>query len=316
MLLLTRRRFAALTALCLAGIRIRGAAAEDKLPPCEISQNLDNWQLDAWFGKGDTDPGYSLALAKGSIPLPNESEPLKLTTLDLTGGGSGDEFEIGCEAEWPKDSKSTDPVNYTLVNGGATLVSFQLTHDKNRQSLSVGAATMERITRDDSVIHVGLGSENYQLTITAQSLRQALVTAQALARRVKADRDRKACAELESGGCVLTTAACHAVGLPDDCFELAMMRRLRDRWIRAQPFGADALHWYYAISPAILRALSPAQTRRVFRRFYAARVVPGAIAERLGLHALAYRWIRSGVEKLAARYARTSGQGSSRSGQA
>jgi hypothetical protein len=298
---LARRRFTALAVACLSLWRVRAAAAAD-LPDCTITQDLDGWKLGAWYGEKASGASYSLTRRKGTIPLPNRNDMLTITTFDLTYDPDAGEFGFSCEADWPDGMKAADPVTYQIVNAGATLVSFTLSPDQSSQQIHIGEATIDRFARGDSVVKVGLGGQNYELAVSAQSFHQAMVTAQALAKRVKADHDRKACAELSGSSCVLTTVACHAVGLPDDCFELRTMRRLRDRWIVQQDFGPAALHWYYAISPAILRALPAPAVSDVFRRFYASHVVPAVLAERIGLHAWAYRWLKSGVEKLAARH--------------
>jgi len=297
--ILTRRRLAAVAAAFWPWWRLHPAVAAD-LPDCTMLQDFDDWSLRAWYGEKAADAAYSLKLRQGTIPLPNRGDSLKLTIFELDYDPTAGSFGVSCDTQWPDGAKAPDPASYQLVNLGAALVTFNLSPDHESQSAQIGAATADRMIRNDTIVQVAFGDQKYQVTVQAQNLRLALVTAQALAKRVKAEHDRQACKELESrGGCVLTTVSCHAVGLPDDCFELRTMRRLRDRWIVAQPFGDAALRWYYAISPQILGALPSASHARVFRRFYALRVVPAVVAERLGLHACAYRWLKSGVEKLA-----------------
>jgi hypothetical protein len=298
---LTRRRFTALAAACLSLWRVRAAAAAD-LPDCTIAQDLDDWQLSAWYGEKASGASYSLTRRKGTIPLPNRNDMLTITTFDLTYDPDAGEFGFSCEADWPDGMKAADPVTYRIVNAGAALVSFTLSPDQSSQQIHIGEATIDRFGRDNSVVKVALGGQSYELAVSAQSFHQAMVTAQALAKRVKADHDRKACADLSGSSCVLTTAACHAVGLPDDCFELRTMRRLRDRWIITQPFGSTALQWYGAVSATILSAMPRAKVRPVFLRFYAFRVVPAVCAERLGWHRGAYCWLKIGVERLATKY--------------
>jgi hypothetical protein len=58
-----------------------------------------------------------------------------------------------------------------------------------------------------------------------------------------------------SGGCFLTTACVEYAGLPDNCWELQMMRRLRDEYIRNLPDGSAFLAEYYATAPAIVTAI-------------------------------------------------------------
>ena len=300
--MLTRRRFTALAAAGLSWMPWHRAAAAE-LPPCSTTDRLEDWELAAWYDADATDASYSLRRRNGTIPLPNRSDMLALTIFDLRYDAKSASYIFQGDTRWPDGVKAEDFVTYDLVNDGATLLSMKLASDHKRQELKLGEATVFRLVNSDTIVRASLGDQKYQVTIAVQSLRRAIAAAQSLAKTVKADHDRKSCAELKSGGCVLTTAACHAVGLPDDCYELHVIRRLRDRWILAQPFGEEALRWYYAISPMILRGLSGRRSDGVFLRFYAGRVLPAVLAERIGWHRGAYRWLRAGVENLAARYA-------------
>lgn len=300
--MLTRRRFAAFVAAALSSWRMRPAWAANDLPKCSIHQTLDKWNLGAWYPEKAADASYSIDLGKATIELPNCGGSLGITTFELDYDGDDRSYGLSCDSDWPDGSKASGPVSYELVNAGSALLSFNLTPDKSRQELGVGEATLDRMTKNDTTVQVIVGGESYQLVFSGQSFHQAMVTAQALAKHVKAEHDRKACTEIDNGGCVLTTAACQAVGLPDDCFELRTMRRLRDHWILAQPFGSDALRWYYATSSAILSAMPSENMRPAFLRFYVFRVVPAVLAERLGWHGGAYRWLKKGVERLAAIY--------------
>jgi hypothetical protein len=80
------------------------------------------------------------------------------------------------------------------------------------------------------------------------------------------DYERKACpqcgrvvvgpkADESSGWCFLTTACVEYAGLPDNCWELQMIRRLRDEYIVNLPDGNEFLAEYYDTAPAIIRAI-------------------------------------------------------------
>jgi hypothetical protein len=77
----------------------------------------------------------------------------------------------------------------------------------------------------------------------------------------KKDDDKKPKIEeakpLSTGSkCFLTTACVEALGLPDDCLELTVLRRFRDNWLRAHPGGAATIEEYYRIAPLIIDALA------------------------------------------------------------
>lgn len=57
------------------------------------------------------------------------------------------------------------------------------------------------------------------------------------------------------GGCFLTTACVEYAGLPGDCWELRMMRRLRDEYVTTIPGGKALIVEYYEKAPAIVSAI-------------------------------------------------------------
>ena len=59
-----------------------------------------------------------------------------------------------------------------------------------------------------------------------------------------------------SGGCYLTTACVRAMGLPDDCLELNVLRNFRDRYLMSQPSGRRAVKEYYRIAPEIVQCIN------------------------------------------------------------
>lgn len=71
-------------------------------------------------------------------------------------------------------------------------------------------------------------------------------------------------------GCFVTTACVEAMGLPDDCRELTVLRRYRDEWLVRQPGGQALVEAYYDRSPALVDAIAArADARDRFRSLYA-----------------------------------------------
>lgn len=56
-------------------------------------------------------------------------------------------------------------------------------------------------------------------------------------------------------GCFLTTAACEHRGLPDDCYELQVMRAFRDDVLTGMPGGHAMIEAYYEIAPRLVPLL-------------------------------------------------------------
>lgn len=73
-----------------------------------------------------------------------------------------------------------------------------------------------------------------------------------------------------SGGCFLTTACCDYKGLPDDCYELETMRKLRDKYISKQSYGKKLINDYYAEAPAIVKKINASENREeILEEMYA-----------------------------------------------
>jgi hypothetical protein len=58
------------------------------------------------------------------------------------------------------------------------------------------------------------------------------------------------------GDCFITTACTVAMGLPDDCAELVILRQFRDEYVRQLPNGDKIIDEYYRIAPAIVRKIN------------------------------------------------------------
>jgi hypothetical protein len=133
---------------------------------------------------------------------------------------------------------------------------------------------------------------------------EALVEGEAANAKVRAQLDATTeCRPTGVGAipCFFTTAACGAVGLPDDCFELTMLRRVRDRYLSASAEGRAEIALYYAAAPAILDALHRRPDAYLtLLRLYAFVIVPCAFLARLGMAAAAHRLYRHAFRRLSA----------------
>jgi len=63
--------------------------------------------------------------------------------------------------------------------------------------------------------------------------------------------------------CFITTAVCRALGKPDDCYELAMLRKFRDSYVRDLPQGNELIEEYYVKAQQLLRAIESKPDRGV-----------------------------------------------------
>ena len=68
-------------------------------------------------------------------------------------------------------------------------------------------------------------------------------------------------AESSRSGCYLTTACVEAMGLPDDCRELTVLRNFRDHWLKEQATGPAEIAEYYEIAPRIVERIQRSEER-------------------------------------------------------
>lgn len=88
--------------------------------------------------------------------------------------------------------------------------------------------------------------------------------------------------------CFLTTAAAGAVGLADDCWELAALRAFRDGPLARMSSGAALTADYYAGAPAIVRGINArADSERIWLKTYWTGILPAALAASAGCNRLA-----------------------------
>lgn len=59
----------------------------------------------------------------------------------------------------------------------------------------------------------------------------------------------------KKGLCYITTAVCVSQGKPDDCLELTVLRRYRDRYLMQTEEGRTLVEEYYNIAPVLVHAI-------------------------------------------------------------
>ena len=105
------------------------------------------------------------------------------------------------------------------------------------------------------------------------------------------------------GGCFITTAVCHGLGLPDDCFELRVLRRFRDTRLRLMPGGEDDIRLYAEIAPGLAAAIRKKNSAFEFARIYFRWILPSVCYAALGLNERARSTYTQAIRDAASRYA-------------
>ena len=80
--------------------------------------------------------------------------------------------------------------------------------------------------------------------------------------------------------CFITTAVTRAAGLPDDCYELSVLRMFRREYVAALPDGESILVDYREKAPKVIQAideLSGEDSQNVWECLYAAGIVPAVL---------------------------------------
>jgi len=77
------------------------------------------------------------------------------------------------------------------------------------------------------------------------------------------------------GSCFLTSACIEAKGLPDDCYELTVLRNFRDTFMKENEEYALAICEYYHIAPSIVEKINALPDRmQIYEDIYNDLVLP------------------------------------------
>ena len=107
----------------------------------------------------------------------------------------------------------------------------------------------------------------------------------------------------DSSGCFLTSACVEAKGLPDDCHELAVLRRFREGYLRSLPEGRNEIAEYYFVAPQIVTEIKKqADSIAVFESIYEKLVKPCVDMIERGENENAHTLYRSTVQQLKLEY--------------
>ncbi len=107
----------------------------------------------------------------------------------------------------------------------------------------------------------------------------------------------------DSSGCFLTSACVEAKGLPDDCYELTVLRRFREGYLRSLPKGCDEIAEYYFVAPQIVTEIkNRADSITVFDSIYERLVKPCVEMIERGENENAHVLYRTTVQQLQLEY--------------
>lgn len=81
--------------------------------------------------------------------------------------------------------------------------------------------------------------------------------------------------QYSSGGCFLTTACIEAKNLSDDCYELTLLRKFRDEYVKNLETGREEIAHYYLSAPIIIEKIKQkSNATEIFTEMYNELVAP------------------------------------------
>jgi hypothetical protein len=310
---LARRRFMALAAAAV-GAHLTAplplaAQEKKKLINCGIEGTKGRWKYTGHNGKECRLQAHPAARrAPGAAHL---VKPMERGWFAITVRAASVEPEISFPdfAPIPADAPTIAGLRYALLVDGREVWSPDPRYSSRafwRDALmKKGPAVLEAL-RAGKHLQATISSDAmkplFEMDFPLDGFAEALAEGEAANARLRAQLNATTeCAPSGPEPCFFTTAACEAVGLPDDCFELTMLRRLRDRHMAMTTEGRAEIAHYYAAAPAILDTLRRRPDARLrLVRLYAFVIVPCALLVRLGTLAAAHRLYRRAFRRLAA----------------
>ena len=186
-------------------------------------------------------------------------------------GQHGGPVSLGTFVGWPGKSV---PVGATLYHGGSSSFSLSALEDDKRvyfttckaRADALGNTMQFTVTKAIDVVRTG-GHGGDHVDDRYLGLIGAYYSSKECEVVMMGNIAK---ASLSAGSsCFLTSACAIARGLPDDCFELTVLRGFRDGWLRDQPDGPALIAEYEAIAPAIVdRIHARPDAGAVFGRLY------------------------------------------------
>jgi hypothetical protein len=67
----------------------------------------------------------------------------------------------------------------------------------------------------------------------------------------------------EEGDCFITTSCVKYFGLPDNCYELQILRKFRDNYLLKSKKGQELVFQYYLLAPAIVTRMEHARQKKL-----------------------------------------------------
>lgn len=75
--------------------------------------------------------------------------------------------------------------------------------------------------------------------------------------------------------CYITSACMAAKNLPDNCYELELLRHFRDTWLSSTENGKELIEKYYSMAPQIVASISEkASSKDIYERIYNEMISP------------------------------------------
>jgi hypothetical protein len=263
------------------------------------TKNSEKFSIGVWFAINN-------AVANGSTFYPGIYDQDKEDELlDFLASADKDQ---PINKAFPFPGKNTPPFTFSIRSTGELLGQFSgrttdpaLLHFE----ISVPMSEIENIEKGGLSIDADWGGDFSHAQVSAKEAVRYFRMASDSLQKMEKKYDDKDCTVEVSGKptkCLVTTVACEEIGLDDNCFELSMLRKLRDKWLRSTKAGLREIEIYQKMAPKIIYSISPCKSDSIeLVNLYFFYILPSAIFEFVGLHFFSYRLIRHGIYSLALR---------------
>ena len=211
-----------------------------------LTGSADRWPMPVHVGDATMTTGNS-----GNLLV--DRQDATLNDIDFTAGTPGEDYAESLRVFFRNMLQHANGGD--LVQNVVTMIQRDYNAayaipDEDRPHIVTGITeVMDRVGRLD-VPRSGLG-DDYEGRIRAV---HNVYRAELLAQQQQAQQAAQVQAQ-QCDCCYITTACVNAMGLPDDCEELTLLRRFRDSYLLQKKNGDQLIDLYYRYSPQIVTAI-------------------------------------------------------------
>lgn len=240
------------------------------------------WKLARGSGAGAS----SVAAAPGVDPTVVQAS---LQSQELQAAASAQTQQTAAQLQAEQDTNAT---NIALANIAAQLQTYQTSAGLQATQENIAAQTSvaeqtntlqaavaaQEMATQTNMAQIQANTENTVVNAQAAT-EQALIQEQPQLAQIQGNTAVNVALanrpKVSSSLCMLTNACVEVLGKDDDCWELTMLRKLRDDYVQYQPNGGKDIEAYYDLAPRLIAAINARDDSRYqWERIHRQYIVP------------------------------------------